>query len=88
MAEACGRCFASVETKEMSRHRSLPSFTGKRAMCEHCPETDIRIEGHRWMAKMITDEAALSAIDTINADLEAQKLALHPKPEAASVGSI
>jgi hypothetical protein len=46
-------------------------------MCELCTEIDIRIERHRRMAKMITDKAALEAIDTITADLEAQKLALH-----------
>jgi hypothetical protein len=50
-------------------------------MCERCVEIDIKIERHRRMAKMITDKTALQAIDTITADLEAQKLALHPEPE-------
>jgi hypothetical protein len=50
-------------------------------MCEHCSEIDIRIERHQRMGKLITDPIALQAIDTITADLEAQKLALHSKPE-------
>jgi hypothetical protein len=67
-----------------------PTLTGKRAMCEHCSEIDIRIERHRRMGKMLTDPAILQAINTITADLEAQKLALHTKPEqkAASVGGL
>jgi hypothetical protein len=50
-------------------------------MCERCTEIEIKAERHRLIAKMITDTATLQAIDTILADLEAQKLALHPKPE-------
>jgi hypothetical protein len=59
-------------------------------MCEYCTEIDIRIERHRRMGKMITDETTLAAIDMITADLEAQKLALHLKPEqdGASVGGL
>jgi hypothetical protein len=42
---------------------------------------DIKIERHRRWEKMITDTVALQAIDTIIADLEVQKFALHPKPK-------
>jgi hypothetical protein len=50
-------------------------------MCERCIEIDIKIERYSRMAKMINDETALHAIDTLVADLEAQKSALHPSTE-------
>jgi hypothetical protein len=53
-------------------------IAGPRVVCERCNEIDNKIERYKRMAKMINDRAALQAIDTIVADLEAQRLTLHP----------
>jgi hypothetical protein len=51
------------------------------AVCERCIKIDIQIERYRQIAKMISDEITLDGIDSTIADLEAQKLALHPTSE-------
>jgi hypothetical protein len=50
-------------------------------MCERCIEIDTKIERYSRMAKMINDKTALQAIDRLVADLQTQKLVLHPKRE-------
>jgi hypothetical protein len=53
----------------------------KGVMCERCIEIDTKIERYSRMAKMINDKTALQAIDRLVADLQTQKLVLHPKRE-------
>jgi hypothetical protein len=48
-------------------------------MCAKCAEIDRRIEHFRDLGSKLTDRQALAAIATLIADLEAQKVALHPK---------
>jgi hypothetical protein len=50
-------------------------------MCERCVKIDIQIKRYRQIAKMINDEITLGGIDTTVVGLEAEKLALHPKPD-------
>jgi hypothetical protein len=50
-------------------------------MCEQCDKIEIKIDRYSRMAKMINDKVTLQAVDMNIADLEALKLALHPKQE-------
>jgi hypothetical protein len=61
--------------------RGLTSLTGKRAMCERCNEIDVRVDYYRQLARGVTDKAALGTINSMIADTDIQKRALHPKPE-------
>lgn len=48
-------------------------------MCEKCVEINRRIEHLRAMASRILDRQMLDGIDKLVAELEAQKVALHPE---------
>ena len=65
---------------EIAGTRSRPYSRGH-TMCGRCDEIDNQIERYNRIAKMISDEATLDGISTTITGLEAQKLALHPKPE-------
>lgn len=48
-------------------------------MCEKCSEIDATIAHYRGLARQITDRQALDATARVTRNLEAQKVALHPK---------
>jgi hypothetical protein len=48
-------------------------------MCKRCVELDAKIDHYHRLARMITDEQALAAM---NHEIEKAQAALHPEPEA------
>jgi len=48
-------------------------------MCEKCVEIDERIERYRRLLLAIGDEITVQRAKELIADLEAQKIALHPE---------
>ena len=48
-------------------------------MCGKCKPIDERIDRYRTLRSRVTDQQALDGIKRLIAELEAQKLALHPK---------
>jgi hypothetical protein len=51
-------------------------------VCDRCGEIDIQTSRYRELAKSISDNAALAAIDYLIAKLEGEKVTLHPPPMA------
>lgn len=47
-------------------------------MCEKCVQIDAKIEHYRRMSASITDLQTLQGIETLIAEMEFQKRALHP----------
>jgi hypothetical protein len=54
---------------------------GTVVMCEKCAEIDARMARYRSLRGAVTDKLTLEGIDRLIADLESQKIALHPKPK-------
>ena len=52
---------------------------GTVAMCEKCAEIDARMTRYRSLQGAVTDKTTLEGIDRLIADLESQKINLHPK---------
>jgi hypothetical protein len=50
-------------------------------MCEQCVEIDKKIEHHRRLASLITDQLTLDGIKQLIERMQAQKAALHPEQE-------
>jgi hypothetical protein len=50
-------------------------------MCERCAEIVLRILRYGELAKSITDQAALDAIDRLIVAMNATKASLHPNVE-------
>lgn len=50
-------------------------------MCEKCVEIDDGIERYRRLLLSIADKVTVNRAREVIADLEAQKVALHPEPE-------
>lgn len=48
-------------------------------MCGKCKPIDERIGRYRTLGSRVTDQQALDGIKRLIAELEAQKLALHPE---------
>jgi hypothetical protein len=48
-------------------------------MCDKCAELDNRIERYRRVASSINDQLTIDRLKVMIADLEAQKVALHPE---------
>jgi uncharacterized protein YlaI len=48
-------------------------------MCERCVEIDKRLERYRVIRRAMTDETVLRILQTTIDQLEAEKLALHPR---------
>ena len=48
-------------------------------MCGKCKPIDERIDRYRTLGSRVTDQQGLDGIKRLIAELEAQKLALHPK---------
>jgi hypothetical protein len=48
-------------------------------MCDKCAELDNRIERYRRVASSINDQLTIDRLKDMIADLEAQKVALHPE---------
>jgi hypothetical protein len=57
----------------------LDCFCQTRWMCKRCVELDAKIDHYHRLARMITDEQALAAM---NHEIEKAKAALRPEPEA------
>jgi hypothetical protein len=49
------------------------------AMCEKCVELDKKIEQYRALARKVTDQPTLDAIDVLIKKMETRKAALHPE---------
>jgi hypothetical protein len=49
------------------------------AMCDKCIEFDAKIEHYRYMARMLTDQPTLDAIQKLVEQMKADKVALHPE---------
>ena len=47
-------------------------------MCDRCKEFDIKVGHYREIAAKIIDQVTLERINKLIADLQAQKVALHP----------
>jgi hypothetical protein len=70
-------------------HVDLTQLNCGKTMCEKCVEIDRRIAHLKDMASSIFDQQMLDGIDSLVAELEAQKTKLHPEESkygAASVG--
>jgi hypothetical protein len=50
-------------------------------MCDKCTELDGKIEQYRRIASSINDQLTIDRIKVLIAELEAQKVALHPQQE-------
>jgi hypothetical protein len=50
-------------------------------MCDKCTELDGKIEQYRRIAFSINDQLTIDRIKALIAELEAQKVALHPQQE-------
>ena len=50
-------------------------------MCEKCVELDKKIEHYRGMIWAIGDQLTVERIKALIADLQAQKVVLHPEQE-------
>ena len=50
-------------------------------MCKKCSDINDRIARYRELWRSLTDRLAMDGIDRLIANLEAQKLALHPSAE-------
>lgn len=50
-------------------------------MCDTCDEIDKTIERYRRIQQRILDQQLIDGAQKLIDDLEADKLALHPKPE-------
>jgi hypothetical protein len=48
-------------------------------MCEICIELDIKIDRYKRLGLQINDQLTIDRIKLLVAELEAQKVALHPK---------
>ena len=48
-------------------------------MCEKCVEIDKRIARYRRLLSGVSDQIAIDGAKRLIADLEAQKIALHPE---------
>ena len=48
-------------------------------MCDKCIELDKKIEHYRHLSSRMTDQPTLDGIKKLIADLQAQKIALHPE---------
>ena len=48
------------------------------AMCDRCIEFDIKVGHYREIAAKIIEQVTLERINKLIADLQAQKVALHP----------
>jgi hypothetical protein len=57
------------------------AFVGNCSMCDKCAELDKRIEHYEQMLISIGDRVTVERLYAMIADLQAQKVALHPKPE-------
>ena len=51
---------------------------GENAMCEKCVEIDKRIKRYKNIVQLISDKRTADQMKQLIADLEAQKVALHP----------
>lgn len=51
-------------------------------MCEKCDDLDFRIKMYRHLAQSVSSPEILEKIGKSIVDLEAQKTALHSKPES------
>ncbi|WP_164936763.1 hypothetical protein [Bradyrhizobium vignae] len=52
-------------------------------MCERCAKLDEKIEHCRAIASRITDQFTGVALENLVLQYEAEKLALHPKPDTS-----
>src|ERR1700749_4281427 len=68
----------SSRQPSVTERHSAPAFA-RRAMCSKCKPIDERIDRYRTLGSRVTDLQALDGIKRLIAELEAQKLALHPK---------
>jgi len=59
----------------------LPIPNGAIRMCEQCINLDHRIRNYQQLAQALASKTILEGVAKSIAELEAQKLALHPKPE-------
>jgi hypothetical protein len=50
-------------------------------MCEKCVEIDGRVARLKSLTFRISDQQTLDGIEKLVAELEAQKVALHPEPK-------
>jgi hypothetical protein len=50
-------------------------------MCHRCVDIDAKIARYRRLANGINDRRMLESLTAFIADLEAEKIALHPNPE-------
>jgi hypothetical protein len=50
-------------------------------MCDKCKEIDIKISQYQRLARGIGDQKTVEAAAHLIADLEAQKVSLHPESE-------
>jgi putative component of toxin-antitoxin plasmid stabilization module len=50
-------------------------------MCARCIEIDDRTDRYRELAEYVKDQAAREAIARLIANLEVEKLGLHPEPD-------
>ena len=50
-------------------------------MCEKCVELDGKIEHYQYLARMVTDQPTLDAIQKLVEQLKADKVALHPEQQ-------
>jgi hypothetical protein len=57
-------------------------------MCEKCDQIDKKIEHYRQMMRAIPDQLTVDRTEELITEMEAQKAALHPKPELAAVQAI
>ena len=48
-------------------------------MCEKCAEIDQKMERYRTLAARILDQPTIDGIQKLVAELEAQKVVLHPE---------
>jgi hypothetical protein len=59
----------------------MPPHRGGNAMCDKCDEIDKKIEHYRLIVRQILDPEFNDRAKELIAQLEADKAALHPKPE-------
>ena len=50
-------------------------------MCDRCTELDRKIEHYRQIAAQVIDKVTFDRIEKLVADLQAQKVTLHPRLE-------
>ena len=51
-------------------------------MCDKCAELDGKIRHYQRMAIYIADQLTLDGIKTLNEEMNARKMVLHPTPKA------